>query len=162
MRRWGRSSRWLRGGTRLGAIAVTMLAPPLWKERGLRGCLDQTPGSDETGYAAPPSLAPRTLSSPTGGGGGDPFSAPLPGPAWGQEQLGGPGVTGMSQQPGLFSFPLQASGPLLAVTAGLFAAIGIPRPQITMTNSHRFGQLQGRQRQLMPGGARVEIPQAAP
>lgn len=53
-------------------------------------------------------------------------------------------------------------GALLAVAAGPFVAIGIPRPQIMMTNSPRFRQLQGRLQPRAPGEVRLEIPQAAP
>lgn len=53
-------------------------------------------------------------------------------------------------------------GALPAVAAGPFVAIGIPRPQITMTNSHHFRQLWGCLRRCALGGARMEIPQQHP
>lgn len=75
------------------------------------------------------------------------------------------GVT-RSKQGGSAARPVFLStagcGVLPAVAAGPFVAIGIPRPQITMTNSHHFRQLQGCQQHCAPGEARVEIPQAAP
>lgn len=71
-----------------------------------------------------------------------------------------------SSQDGSAAWPVFPStagcGALPAVAAGPFVAIGIPRPQITMTNSHHFRQLQGCLRHCAPGEARVEIPQAAP
>ena len=84
--------------------------------------------SDETSCAAPPSPPSRTLSSP-GGSLARHCSLAPPSVPGGQEWVGGRVVglvVGMSQQPGLFSFPLQAVG----AAAGPFVAIGIPRPQI--------------------------------
>lgn len=52
---------------------------------------------------------------------------------------------------GLFPFHHRRQ-PLPATTAGPFVAIGIPRPRITMTNSHRRRQIQGRRQPRAQGG----------
>lgn len=90
-----------------------------------------------------------------------PCPAPLTGPAFSQQGWDDKEPPGCLGNPACFPFHCRP-GALPAVAAGPFVAIGIPRPQIMMTNSPHFRQLQGWLWPCAPGKARAEIPQAAP
>lgn len=114
--------------------------------------------SDETSYAAP--LSPcKDLEQPRMA---PCWTLALPSAQRADSRGGGHEEQPICLSNRLVFFSITGSGAAAGSRSGPFVAIGIPRPRIMMTNSHRFRQLQGPLWQCAPRGAGVEIPQAAP
>lgn len=142
-----RVARWWRqdskgSESRLGDIGQVGTTPSLKEQgrQGFQGALAQTPGFESLmGRAVSPPSFPQACPVPTH------WPCLLPAGVDDKEQPG-------CLKTRLVFLPTAGRGAMPAVTVGPFVAIGIPRPQIMMTNSRRFGPAVAMRSRGSPGG----------